>query len=364
MRSAVRHVADDHAAGLPARRAPLRCVPYAECPTPNADSSFLVRGPRLSAVHPMACRRPPPADVDWRKLARTLLGRRLLPTLGPRIVEISQGARQAARFDAVQQATEAGRRHGTFLQLASVRAVTALAEAGIRSAVLKGPLLGEAIYGDPGRRLSSDIDLLVPRDELRAAVEVLHGLGYGAPADHVDDNGLPLLHFVLPHGSRDLPTLELHWRIHWYESRFASEPRLLLSDLDHHANWRPAPADELAALLLLCQGMASLAFSLGKRPRSHGCDTYGGGLAPSAIPDLLQGPCVRACDSAAVSAAERTVGVPASGDGRRAISGPKTAHGRTACHHAEPANQRVAGIRCMGFIDGLLMLRPGTCAAS
>jgi len=90
----------------------------------------------------------------------------------------------------------AGRRHGGFLQLVSLRAVAMLADAGIRSAALKGPLLGEAVYGDSGRRPSSDVDLLVPPEQLRAAVEVLRGLGYGAPGDYVDGRGLPLLHFV------------------------------------------------------------------------------------------------------------------------------------------------------------------------
>ena len=74
-----------------------------------------------------------------------------------------------------------------------------LADAGIRCTPLKGPLLGEAIYGDPGRRLSSDIDLLVAPEQLQAAVEVVRGLGYGAPTDHVGADGLPLLHFVLVH---------------------------------------------------------------------------------------------------------------------------------------------------------------------
>ena len=91
---------------------------------------------------------------------------------------------------------------------------------------MKGPLLAEAIYGDPGRRLSSDIDLLVAPEQLRSAVEVVRRLGYAAPTDYVQDSGLPLLHFGLVHERRELPPVELHWRVHWYERDFARE-RLL-----------------------------------------------------------------------------------------------------------------------------------------
>jgi hypothetical protein len=65
----------------------------------------------------------------------------------------------------------------------------------------------------------------------------------------VQDCGLPLLHFVLVHERGELPPVELHWRVHWYERSFARE-RLLPPAVDPPGDWRPAPADELAALLL------------------------------------------------------------------------------------------------------------------
>src|ERR1017187_2005929 len=156
------------------------------------------------------------ADLDWPRLAETLCRRRLLPTLGPRIVELAKWRASDEFVATVEEAIATGRRHGAFLQLISLRAIAVLADAGIRSIALKGPLLGEAIYGDPGRRPSSDIDLLVAPEQLRAAVEVIRELGYGAPPDHVHEDGLPLLHFVLVHQTGELPPIELHWRVHWY----------------------------------------------------------------------------------------------------------------------------------------------------
>src|ERR1700722_11936202 len=54
------------------------------------------------------------ADVDWETLAGTLHLRRLLPTLGPRIVELAKGRAGDEFRVAVEHAVETGRRHGAF----------------------------------------------------------------------------------------------------------------------------------------------------------------------------------------------------------------------------------------------------------
>src|ERR1700691_1771295 len=144
-------------------------------------------------------------EVDWSQLAETLRLRRLLPALGPRIIELVEGHASDGFAAAVEQALELGRRQGALLEMITLRVMAVLADAGIRSTPLKGPLLGEAIYGDSGRRLSSDIDLLVEPEHLQTAVEVVRGLGYHAPTDPVEHYGLPLLHFALIHERGELP---------------------------------------------------------------------------------------------------------------------------------------------------------------
>jgi len=189
------------------------------------------------------------ATVDWSALTQLLLAGRVLTMLGPRILAIG-GGRASNEFQAaLAAALERGRHQEVLLQLAGGLAMDALGGAGIRSAALKGPLLGGAIYGEPGRRPSSDVDLLVPAEDLHRAVEVAQGLGYDGPIDRPMADGLPLLHFSLTHKSGELPPLELHWRIHWYERRFARE-RLLPPSPESPNDWRPDPEDELAALLL------------------------------------------------------------------------------------------------------------------
>jgi len=248
--------------------------------------------------------------MDWSQLASTLRSRKLLPALGPRILELAEGSASDDFAATVNQALETGRRQAAFLQLTSLRILAMLAHAGIRSAPLKGPLLAELIYGDPARRLSSDIDLLVAPDDLQAAVEVVRGLGYQAPTDHVDHRGLPLLHLVLVHAKGELPPVELHWRIHWYEGRFAYE-RLLPPAVDPLGRWRPGRVDELAALLLFYtrDGFIDLRLAV---DLSAWWDTYGASLLPGAFDELL---CVYPAIARAILVAaivtERITGLPA-----------------------------------------------------
>jgi Uncharacterised nucleotidyltransferase len=293
------------------------------------------------------------ASVDWQRLTERLRARKLLPTLGPRVIEIADGSASADFCAAVNQAIDAGRLHGAFLQLVSLRAIAMLADEGIRSAALKGPLLGEAIYGDPGRRQSSDIDLLVAPEQLQLAVEVIRRLGYRAPTDYVDDSGLPLLHLMLVHERDELPPIEIHWRIHWYEREFAQD-RLLPPTSNVSAGWRPTLADELAALLLFYarDGLIDLRLV---SDLSAWWDMHGADVPTGALDELLQiyPAFVRAIPVAA-RAAELLVGLPA-----MQIM-PHTHNlglrGRIAARLANPHPNasRSQLYADMGLIDGLL----------
>jgi hypothetical protein len=294
------------------------------------------------------------SGIDWTVMAADLRVRRLLPTLGPRIIELAGGNAGPDFAAAVEDAVGSGRRHAALLQLISQRAIGVLAEAGIRSAALKGPQLAEALYGDPGRRFSGDLDLLVSPRELRAAADVIGTLGYRPPRDHVLQSGLPLLHYELEHENGELPSIELHWRIHWYEESFAEE-RLLPPTVESSPGWCPAAAAELTSLLLFYarDGFAGLRQA---SDLSAWWDAKGSELPPGDVPALLAAhPGLARAVRAAAVAAEQTVGVPAG-----PIIGPSVRLGvreRLAVRLAAPNPDTTEAqlYADMGAIDGLLM---------
>lgn len=298
--------------------------------------------------------------VDWSLVAELLRVRRLLPLLGPRLIELVDRVGVDDEFAiVVNEAVEAACRQGAALQLVEEHVIAVLADAGIVSTTLKGTRLSEALYGDPGRRLSSDIDLLVAGDQLYNAVETVRTLGYSSPTDHVEDDGLPRLHFALIHERNQLPPVELHWRMHWYEERFAEE-RLLPPNGEHVDVWRPALADELAALLLF---YARDGFSNPRLATDLGAwwDAFGEQLQAGAIDDLAQSyPELEHVLMVAVRVAERVVGLPASQLTKQQRS-TLSARDRIALRLADPypRSSDAQLYADIGLIDGLLMPKGG-----
>jgi hypothetical protein len=201
-------------------------------------------------------------------------------------------------------------RQGVGQQLLTVRLLAALEQAGVRALPLKGPLLGERLHGDAGARISADVDVLVALVDLRRAEEVLCGLGYRVqPPREADDTEPPPLHEQLVH-PQGLPDVELHWRVHWYETRFSAE-LLARSAPGPDGCLVPRREDELALLLLLYarDGFAGLRLAC---DLAAWWDRFGAVLGPQGASEVARSHATiaRSLATAAV-VAERLVGLPA-----------------------------------------------------
>ncbi len=159
------------------------------------------------------------AEAAPSEVIESFARQQLLPLFGRRLADAGAAPEVVA---ASRGALEHAERLDDMRELALAQVLQALQEAGIRAAALKGPRFGSLVYGDLGFRASRDLDLLVDVEGLRDAVGIVQRLGWSAPADVTAADGLPLLHFALPH-PHGLPPIELHWRVHWYERRFAQE---------------------------------------------------------------------------------------------------------------------------------------------
>lgn len=90
------------------------------------------------------------------------------------------------------------------------------ASAGVKVIVLKGPCLAQLIYTDFASRPFRDLDLLIRKEDLRKARELLFEAGYTIMPDILGDGFFQEYHFSLPFVKEagEVKTyLELHWNI-------------------------------------------------------------------------------------------------------------------------------------------------------
>jgi hypothetical protein len=90
--------------------------------------------------------------------------------------------------------------------------VSALLAAGIDLVVLKGALLAYTVYPNPGARVRTDTDILVPRDQVDSAVAVLKRLGYKTTYT-VTGMVNPTQHMWVFRGERPAHIVDLHWSL-------------------------------------------------------------------------------------------------------------------------------------------------------
>lgn len=110
------------------------------------------------------------------------------------------------------------------------RARAALADEGIETVVVKGPILTDHVYAQAGLRPYQDLDVIVPREDFERAVRALEATGF-AVADRnwalIRSCGAGELKLTLPpHG-----VLDLHWHLLFtrdLRARFPIEMEALL----------------------------------------------------------------------------------------------------------------------------------------
>ncbi len=98
-----------------------------------------------------------------------------------------------------------GAAHSLKLDLAAVEFVSALRENGLPSIVLKGPSVQRLLYSDGSQRPYLDVDVLVPRDRIGDATEVLARLGY--------EKRRTSSHAHSWTRDRDQAEIDLHWTL-------------------------------------------------------------------------------------------------------------------------------------------------------
>ena len=293
--------------------------------TPEAELLLLLIGTRERRAAAAARVEWLAERVDYEALVEVATALRLLALSGARLEETVPGL-APEWFRAHAAATcERDRVNGLMLEQVTLRLVGALADRGVSALVLKGPALGERLYGDPGLRPSTDVDLLVAPGDFGRALAALEDYGYEHTKVDRWIGELPLFETSLVGGKDWLPPIDLHWRVHWYDDGFSTE--MVARQPDTHRGLPvPSPRDQLATAVLMyaregflgAKGAADIAASwdaheveLGDEPLTNVAEAH---------PEL------RRALAAAARVLEPLVGIPA----RRLVAESEVAPGALA----------------------------------
>ncbi|UVI31530.1 nucleotidyltransferase domain-containing protein [Paenibacillus spongiae] len=155
------------------------------------------------------------ADVDWDHFLLLSRHHRLVPFLHHRMKQLSLTGIPPYVLQTISREYRNNTLQMMQLSGEMTQVSKQLSERGIRSIMLKGPVVAVDLYGSLSLRTSSDLDILVHLDDLEHVERILAGLGY------VKEGDLPSVlndwkwrhhHIAFYHPAKRVK-LEIHWRL-------------------------------------------------------------------------------------------------------------------------------------------------------
>lgn len=165
--------------------------------------------------------------LDWDFFHKIARRHSLLPLAYQRLNEAAGATVPPDELQKLRLAYEQNAARNLILINELVQITRALDENGIPSIAYKGPALAELAYGDPALRRFLDIDLMVRRENVQQATEVLVTRGYH-PAKNLTPHQQALLlqtQHNLQFVSDSRVVVELHWQVssHLFASSVTAE---------------------------------------------------------------------------------------------------------------------------------------------
>ncbi len=154
-------------------------------------------------------------DIDWSLFLELAMHHRVYPVLSNKFKEIDESQIPQYVIQTINSAYKKNTLHMLHLSGEMVEICKIFNDNQLRLLILKGPLLGEDLYGDVSLRTSGDLDVLIPINDLDKVNELLSKLGY-----EKDDYIQTILndwkwrhhHVTYFHPHKGIK-LEIHWRL-------------------------------------------------------------------------------------------------------------------------------------------------------
>lgn len=210
--------------------------------------------------------KPPVGPFDWATFIALVEHHRLIPVIYPRLcLDPGEGMPEPVRSQ-LKSLFKQNQLHMFNLTGQLARIAHIFAAQKIALLPLKGPALSQLLYGDPTRRQSRDLDLLIVEDDLVAANRLLIEDGFRRVEPEVELGAAQMRfylrvanHFIYYHPERGLK-LELHWRSLAHNYLFPVDTSILFS--------RSQPG-EVAGVALLGLGHDDLLYFLAAHGSKH-----------------------------------------------------------------------------------------------
>lgn len=161
-----------------------------------------------------AGRRTLPPDLDWDAVGRMARAHGLVPQLMRALQALPPGKVPLTALRSLEEQQRAIAQRGLRLTAALLEVHQALTEAKLNALPYKGPTLSLQLYGDPALRDAVDLDILVPQEQVTAAIAATARLGFAPAREYRLEVRGQLLRYRAEIGLvRDDILLELQWRL-------------------------------------------------------------------------------------------------------------------------------------------------------
>lgn len=121
-----------------------------------------------------------PETVDWNRFIGLCEWHNVVPLVYRALPAACPGEIPPAAMNRLRSLCHNNTGRALLLASELSRILNALESCGIPAYPFKGPALSVMLYGDPARRQSRDLDILIPKERVRRAIDCLETLGYGA----------------------------------------------------------------------------------------------------------------------------------------------------------------------------------------
>ena len=121
-----------------------------------------------------------PEAVDWNRFIGLCEWHNVVPLVYRALPAVCPGAIPPAAMERLRSLCHNNTARVLFLASELSRILNAFESSGIPAYPFKGLALSVMLYGDPARRQSKDLDILVPKEQLHRAMKVLDAQGYRA----------------------------------------------------------------------------------------------------------------------------------------------------------------------------------------